>query len=103
MEFLTVTVFILGYILIALEHPIKINKAATALITGMVCWTIFAVADPPDSLLQSSHFRSFSNIVEHHRLQPEPVDLHIEYVLTSLREHLNEIAQILFFLIGAMT
>jgi hypothetical protein len=30
-------IFIIGYAAIALEHPIKINKAASALITAALC------------------------------------------------------------------
>ena len=39
MAVLLIIVFVLGYTAIALEHPLKINKAATALITGVLCWT----------------------------------------------------------------
>ncbi len=35
--------FILGYASIVLEHPLKINKAATALLTGVLCWSAFAM------------------------------------------------------------
>jgi hypothetical protein len=35
------TTFILGYLAIAMEHTIKINKAASALITGVLCWTVY--------------------------------------------------------------
>ena len=66
--------FILGYAAIALEHPIKINKAASALVTGVVCWSLFAL---------------FS------------ADKHIP--VENLTEHLGEVAGILFFLLGAMT
>jgi Na+/H+ antiporter NhaD/arsenite permease-like protein len=67
-------VFILGYMAIALEHPIRLNKAASALITAVLCWTIYIVYAP---------------------------DAHI--VNEQLSEHLGEIAGILFFLLGAMT
>lgn len=46
-------VFIIGYIAITLEHPLRMNKAATALLTGAVCWTIYCIGDanhPADSL-----------------------------------------------------
>ena len=36
-------VFILGYMLIAFEHNLKIDKAASALIAGSLCWAIFAL------------------------------------------------------------
>jgi Na+/H+ antiporter NhaD/arsenite permease-like protein len=72
--FLIVTVFILGYLLIALEHSVKVNKAATALMTGVLCWTIFIFES------DSAHF-----------------------VNEELLHHLGEIGSILFFLLGAMT
>lgn len=40
---LIIIVFVLGYIAIALEHPLKLNKAASALITGVLCWTIYTL------------------------------------------------------------
>ncbi len=36
-------IFILGYIAITLEHPLKINKAAIALITATLCWAVYAM------------------------------------------------------------
>jgi Na+/H+ antiporter NhaD/arsenite permease-like protein len=71
---LMIVVFVLGYLAIALEHPLKIDKAASALIIGALCWALFA----------------FSGIDAH--------DLTKE-----LRHHLVDIAEILFFLLGAMT
>ncbi|MDG1720157.1 MAG: sodium:proton antiporter, partial [Bacteroidia bacterium] len=41
MATLIIIIFILGYVCIALEHPLKIDKAASALVTGMLCWTIY--------------------------------------------------------------
>ena len=66
--------FIIGYVAIIFEHKIKINKAATALVTGVICWTIYI-------LFQS--------------------DKHL--VSEQLMEHLGEVSGILFFLLGAMT
>lgn len=74
MIILITVIFIIGYAAIALEHPLKINKAATALLTGVVCWTIYAM---------------FS------------ADKHL--AAEGLTEHLGEVAGILFFLLGAMT
>ena len=39
---LMIIVFVLGYIAIALEHPLKIDKAASALIIGGLGWALFA-------------------------------------------------------------
>ena len=70
-----VTIFILGYACIALEHPLKLNKTATALMLGTLVWTIFAL----------SHVIPGSEISSH------------------LVENLGETAEIVFFLLGAMT
>jgi Na+/H+ antiporter NhaD/arsenite permease-like protein len=67
-------IFILGYIAIALEHPLRVNKAATALITGVLCWTIFALFAPESA--SPAH---------------------------QLTAYLGEVSGILFFLLGAMT
>jgi len=74
MVLLIIATFIIGYIAIALEHTIKINKAASALITGVICWTFYIV------------FTEDKNIVDN-----------------NLLHHLGEQSQILFFLLGAMT
>ena len=71
---LLITVFITGYIAIAFEHAIKLNKAASALIIGVLCWTIY--------ILQSNT---------------------VDVVGEELLHHLGEISSILFFLLGAMT
>ncbi len=67
-------IFIIGYAAIALEHPIKINKTASALLVGTVCWTVYALTS-----------------TESHAIQEH------------LSHHLASIAEILFFLLGAMT
>jgi Na+/H+ antiporter NhaD/arsenite permease-like protein len=73
MEIPILIVFLIGYILIILERPLKISKAATALMAGVICWTLYALLD----------IASDSSV--------------------SLLHHLTDIAGILFFLIGAMT
>ena len=71
---LLIVIFVLGYTAIALEHPLKLNKAASALILGVLCWTV-------------------------HILQGDAVDI----INEELLHHLGQIASILFFLMGAMT
>ena len=39
---LMIVVFVLGYLAIALEHPIKVDKAASALIIGALGWALLA-------------------------------------------------------------
>ena len=67
-------VFVIGYLAITTEHTIKVNKAASALITGVLLWTIY--------ILFSSDK---------------------ELVIESLNHHLGDVSGILFFLLGAMT
>lgn len=74
MIWILLSIFIAGYTLIVLEHSIKLDKAASALLTGVLCWTIY--------ILNTS-------------------DTHL--VNEQLLEHLGDISGILFFLIGAMT
>ena len=69
-----VFIFIIGYLLITLEHAIHINKSAIALITAVLCWTILV-------------------------LNPASKDASLD----SLNHHLSSIAEIVFFLLGAMT
>jgi Na+/H+ antiporter NhaD/arsenite permease-like protein len=63
-----------GYLAIATEHNLGINKAATALLTGVLCWTLYVFIQPD------------TQVVSH-----------------QLAEHVGEISGILFFLMGAMT
>jgi Na+/H+ antiporter NhaD/arsenite permease-like protein len=71
---LLIVVFIVGYAFIAFEHQIKINKSATALITGVLCWTIYILLSSDSHLINE-----------------------------QLTGHLGELSGILFFLLGAMT
>ena len=41
-----IVIFLIGYMCIALEHPLKINKTAFALLTGVLIWTCFILAGP---------------------------------------------------------
>ncbi len=43
MFILMVAIFIIGYTMIALEHPLKIDKAASALLTGTILWALYAL------------------------------------------------------------
>ena len=73
MAALIIIIFLIGYLAIAFEHSISINKAASALLMGVVCWSIFAL---------------FGN--------------DREFIAEELGHHLAEISGILFFLLGAM-
>ena len=55
MEILSVFIFVIGYLAIAFEHPIKINKTASALVTGVLVWVVFALVRGPHELESLSH------------------------------------------------
>ena len=65
MQTLLILIFVIGYLAIAFEHSIKINKTATALLTGVLCWTVYIVlVNNPDIVLGelSHHLASVSEI-----------------------------------------
>jgi len=64
MEAVVIIVFVLGYLAIAFEHPIKINKTATALLTGVLCWTVYALfSEEHVSESLSHHLSQISEIL----------------------------------------
>src|SRR5215204_7699005 len=72
MTIIVAIIFITGYLAIAFEQPLKINKAASALLTGVICWAVYSLSGKG------------------------------ELVSENLAHHLAGIAGILFFLLGAM-
>ena len=88
MYVLMAVVFFIGYLCIAFEHPLKMDKAALAILTAVLCWTLLVLgADSIIPHIQGGHETT------------DPVEMVVE----SLRHHLGEISEILFFLLGAMT
>jgi Na+/H+ antiporter NhaD/arsenite permease-like protein len=69
-----ISIFAMAYAAIALEHPLKVNKSASALLAAGLLWTIYALAGP---------------------------DFHV--AVHNLHESVAQTAQIVFFLMGAMT
>ncbi len=64
MEILAVIIFVIGYLAIALEHPIKINKTASALVTGVLVWVVYAIVKGPHELeVLGHHLGSTSEIL----------------------------------------
>lgn len=101
---LIIAVFLIGYLCIALEHPLKIDKAATALVTGILVWVLYALAAPilvPE--LYGAEFSAY--LAAHPSLASESLMVQVMgFVEThQIIESLGEISEILFFLIGAMT
>lgn len=98
---LMVVLFLLGYTAIALEHQIKINKAATALVLCSFLWTIYIIASPA-ILSSSSEFSEYlHSMVDNGLSMKENVFNYVTSV--QIIEHVGDVAEILFFLMGAMT
>lgn len=95
--------FIIGYLLIALEHPLHIDKAASALLTGVICWSIYMFGI--ESLIpENSIPHWFAEKVNHHGDHGYTLEFMREWAVEGQLGHsLAEIAGILFFLMGAMT
>ncbi|MBI1221730.1 MAG: sodium:proton antiporter [Bacteroidetes bacterium] len=100
MIFLLVAIFVLGYVAIALEHPLKVNKTASALLTGVVMWTIFMLAN---ETLINVNWESFKHFLFIEQLTKIDHVIKTHFVIHELSHHLADIAEILFFLMGAMT
>jgi NhaD family Na+/H+ antiporter len=71
---LIVVIFALGYLAIILEHPLKVSKSAIALLMAVSCWAVFFIGHSHEGAVNLSH----------------------------LQDNLASVAQIVFFLIGAM-
>lgn len=98
MEFIILAVFVLGYVFIALEHTFHIDKAASALLTGTVCWGLFVLGTDAPAEHLTEAFKVFSS--EH---GDGHVPLLSGFFEHRLLHHMEEISSILFFLMGAMT
>lgn len=74
MQIAIIAVFVVAYAAIALEHPLGINKCATALLGAGLLWTLYSISSPDHAA-----------------------------VMRELDESVASSAQIIFFLMGAMT
>ena len=98
-----IIVFLAGYLLIALEHPLKINKAGTALLTGTVLWVLYTSGAPqfiPNA--SADEFKLFLDTSPLLKNLPY-ADQCIRFVIDhQILDSIGEIAETLIFLIGAM-
>lgn len=98
METIIIIIFILGYAAIALEHNLKLDKLIPALAMMAILWALvaFGIDTFPNWFDSAGHkliegFAGFSLEERHHLLEE------------TLLHHLGKTAEILFFLLGAMT
>ena len=86
--YLIICVFVFFFFCIALEYPLKINMAATALLMCAVLWTIFAVSGT------GAMSTAFANAISG--------DFR-DFLSDNITHHLGETGETVFFLLGAMT
>tara|TARA_B110000967_G_scaffold80866_1_gene83609 strand:- start:548 stop:1939 length:1392 start_codon:yes stop_codon:yes gene_type:complete len=98
MEVVIIIVFIAGYLAITLEHSLKIDKLIPALVMMAISWALISFGiDDFNTWFDSgkhallSNFEAFSHSEKMHIVEE------------SLLHHLGKTAEILVFLIGAMT
>ena len=104
MFIIMVVVFVLGYLAIALEHPLHIDKAIPALAIGTLLWVlyIFGAVDIFSAGL-SEAWNSY--VHDGHAEGGEHGIAAMRHFIVDkeIIHHLGEISEILFFLLGAMT
>jgi len=99
-----ILVFVIGYLCIAMEHNIQINKAAAALLTGGILWVIYVMFLPLAASTVNPD--GFAEFIKHNQsLQSASLIEQCRHYITEVQiiENLGEISSTLFFLIGAMT
>jgi Na+/H+ antiporter NhaD/arsenite permease-like protein len=133
MEILILVVFVLGYLGIAFEHSVHVDKSAFALLAGTLCWAIFVIGShdkvpdhsavdfqaivlPTEALVDKGETIQIEGIADDVQKAELVESLKssqgwksgLDYTTSTFYEHrllhhLQEIASILFFLLGAMT
>ena len=99
-----VVVFVLGYLAIALEHPLHVDKAVPALAIGTLLWVLYifgaydifsaGLSEAWNSYVHDGHGADAGHGIK---------DMRHFIVDKEIIHHLGEISEILFFLLGAMT
>ena len=97
--------FVIGYVVIVFEHPLRLDKTVPALLMGAICWALLALGfnagqlDVVDTYGQlfslGGHDIGNGVITDHHDAE--------HGFQGTLLHHLGKTAEILIFLIGAMT
>lgn len=86
---LVVLTFIVGYLVIVFEHPLHLDKTVPALLMGALCWAFVSLGG--------------MNIIDSHHHLVEYSTVNNEAWEGVLLHHIGKVAEILIFLIGAMT
>ena len=102
MFILMVVIFVLGYAAIALEHPLKVDKAASALLIGSLVWVVYILG--AEDILNLGHSTAWTKYLANTGADATDHHAMLDFIGHSeVLHHLGEIGSILFFLLGAMT
>lgn len=103
MEWMMIAVFIAGYVVIALEHPLRINKSGTALLLGTLLWVIYTYFAP--TLVPVVSKEAFDLYLEANSyLKQLPLAEQVSRFVVGhqVTDSIGEICETLLFLVGAM-
>lgn len=104
MVYVMIIIFIAGYVFIAMEHTIKVNKASVALLIGTLLWVIYVYLAPSTVLNVSpdvfKHYIDSHPELNHHTFGIQVRHFVIDH---QILESIGDIAEMLFFLLAAMT
>ena len=104
MIYAMILIFVAGYVFIAMEHTIKVNKASVALLIGTLLWIIYVYLAPSTVLNVSpdafNHYIDSHADLQHHSFAVQVRHFVIDH---QILESIGDIAEMLFFLLAAMT
>lgn len=95
-----ILVFIIGYTLITLEHPLHLNKTVPALLMAAFMWALLSIGFVHGQLQAIDASQHLYSAANPGHTQENPLG---SGFTNALLEHLGKTAEILMFLIGAMT
>ncbi|WP_291104998.1 MULTISPECIES: sodium:proton antiporter NhaD [unclassified Flavobacterium] len=97
MEVILVFLFIIGYLLITLEHPLKLDKSVPALLMASIMWAVLSIG------FNLGWFSIINEKGDVFNVANSNIELQKEGFLNTLTHQFSGTAEILIFLIGAMT
>ena len=101
--------FVIGYVVIVFEHPLRLDKTVPALLMGAICWALLSVGFNYGLLDVVDTYGELFSLAGHAGENLSDVDLDAAHHEAehgfggALLHHLGKTAEILIFLIGAMT
>lgn len=97
MEVIIILLFVIGYLSITLEHPLKLDKSVPALLMASIMWGFLSIG------FNLGWFSIINESGTIFNIASGDVELQKEGFLNTLRHQFSATAEILIFLIGAMT